>query len=250
MKSLERKLVVVTGGANGIGRAIVKEFLRAGAYVMAIDRDVEALRGLRSVQRDPMFSTYALDITDDASIKRLSNEIPELGVDILINNAGVDLPYNPVTSERENWDTVMAVNLTGTKQITEIVIANMLRHGRGGSIIFITSVHTALAFPGGAAYDASKHALVGLMRALALEYGSRGIRVNAIAPGLIYPTNITGKLGDAKAVELGRRVPLGRYGRPEEIASVCAFLASDEASYINGAEIRVDGGLAIKNALF
>ena len=144
----------------------------------------------------------------------------------------------------------MEVNLTGTRQITEVIIADMLRHGRGGSLIFITSVHTALAFPGGAAYDASKHALVGLMRVLALEYGPKGIRANALAPGLIYPTNITtAELSCTEAERLGQRVPLGRCGHPKEIATVCAFLASDAASYINGAEIRVDGGLSIKIAL-
>lgn len=245
--NLKGKRVIITGGANGIGRAIVEKFCHAGAHVTAIDRDAEALKKLQDILNSYTLTTIPLDITNGALVSQLLRN--HSNIDVLVNNAGVDLVYNLAAPNWENWEKVMTLNLSGTRHITEVVISDMLGHGRGGSIIFITSVHTALAFIGGAAYDASKHALVGLMRVLALEYGSKGICVNAVAPGLIYPTNITSELGDNKATELGRRVPIGRYGHPKEIANVCAFLASDDASYINGAEIRVDGGLSIKNVL-
>src|SRR3989344_3898570 len=235
MSSLQNKRAIITGGAHGIGRAIVDEFCRAGANVTAIDYDIKGLKSLQSAHKDHALSIVPLDITDRVGIDRLSQTPETFDIDILVNNAGVDLIYDLAVPDRKKWESVMEVNLTGTRQITEVIIADMLRHGRGGSLIFITSVHTALAFPGGAAYDASKHALVGLMRVLALEYGPKGIRANALAPGLIYPTNITtAELSCTEAERLGQRVPLGRCGHPKEIATVCAFLASDAASYING----------------
>lgn len=257
MSSLRYKSAIVTGAGNGIGRATAIEFLRREMRVFAIDCDVAALETLKNVSL-PWYAQgklvpIELDLTDNAAIQkvfspRASDDIRD--ADILINNAGVDLPYFLKEPAESYWSQLFDVNVSGTRRVTEYVLKNMLAYKLGGSIIFITSVHTALAFKNGAAYDASKHALVGLMRVLALEYGPLGIRVNAVAPGAIYPTNITRGLGDKKAEEIGKRIPLGRCGRPEEIASVCAFLASEDASYINGAEIRVDGGLSIKNSLF
>lgn len=256
MSSLSNKKAVVTGGANGIGRAIVERFLREEASVIVIDHDQVGLNALRESigsRKNGRLITVELDLADEAAMHEFfslsSTTTGLIDADILVNNAGVDITYSLEQPNETDWSRVFEINVHGTRRLTEYVLRYMLSHGRGGSITFITSVHTAQAYPGGAAYDASKHALVGLMRVVALEYGSRGIRSNAVAPGAIYPTNITMGLGDAKANELGVRIPLGRCGRPEEIASVCAFLASDDASYINGAQICVDGGLAVKNAL-
>jgi NAD(P)-dependent dehydrogenase (short-subunit alcohol dehydrogenase family) len=245
--SLSGEKAIVTGGANGIGRAIVQEFCELGVHVVAIDRDESSLTELKHSMKGKHLEVVSLDITDKKAVEQffLSRECQE--IDILVNNAGIDLPSPMPDPRGDNWDTVIEVNLNGTKRITEAVLANMLKKKHGGAIIFITSVHTALAFSGRAAYDASKHGLIGLMRVLALEYGSKNIRTNAISPGAIYPTNITQDMVNPEAV--GKRIPLGRCGDPQEIATVCSFLASDDASYINGAEIRVDGGLAIKNPL-
>ncbi|OGZ07007.1 MAG: hypothetical protein A2942_00320 [Candidatus Lloydbacteria bacterium RIFCSPLOWO2_01_FULL_50_20] len=245
MKGLNGKRVIVTGGANGIGKAIVERFLAEGAIVFAIDKDATGLKKLSHGNHADRFSMMRVNIAApdvSAQLKRakfLSN------VDILVNNAGVDLPYDHLTN-RGNWEKIFAVNIAGTRTVTEAVLDSMQSRGRGGSIIFITSVHTAFAFNGGGAYDASKHALVGYMRSLALAFGPAGIRSNAIAPGAIYPTNITRGIPMKEVVRIGKTIPTPRFGTPHEIAGPVAWLASDDAAYVNGAEIRVDGGLAIK----
>ncbi|OHA07669.1 MAG: hypothetical protein A2934_05840 [Candidatus Sungbacteria bacterium RIFCSPLOWO2_01_FULL_47_10] len=246
---LQGKHALITGGAHGIGRAIVKEFLSQGATVSFFDADREGSIALLLEMRTKRLYGYHVDISDEYDVignlhrKKLQN------VDVLINNAGIDLPCSFTDATRSNWKRVIDVNLHGSKNVTATVANQMKKQKNHGSIIFITSVHTAQAFPGGAAYDASKHALIGLMRVLALELGPYGIRTNAIAPGFIYPTNINKHMTPALAKAAKNGIPLSRHGSPEEIASVAAFLASDNASYINGAEIRVDGGLSIKNAL-
>lgn len=249
---LQGKHCLVTGGASGIGRAIVNEFLAERAAIITIfDKNEAALSTMEIAFRDVIegarIRLRRVDITDRNAVHAAveSNDT----VDVLVNNAGIDKPYILGYSDEAVWEDIMRTNLFGAKYLSELAVQHMKANG-GGSIIFITSVHTALAFPGGAAYDASKHALVGLMRTIALEYGAYHIRANALAPGAVYPTGITAKLTQAEIAEFSARIPLGRVGKPEEIAKVVAFLASDDASYINGAEIRVDGGLAIKNALF
>lgn len=251
---LETKTAVVTGAGNGIGRAVVLEFLKEGANVIAVDIDTEALNSLyiecsNSTSGRPALICHCLDISDRVSVKRFWDMTT---AHILVNNAGVDKPYSVFDSDgayEVNWQRVIDVNLNGTRLMTEEMVRQFSGEGNEGSVVFITSVHTALAFRDGGAYDASKHAIIGYMKTLTLNYASWGLRFNAVAPGAIYPTNITKGLGDDVATELGRRIPSGRCGRPEEIAKVCAFLASEDASYINGAELRVDGGLSVKNAL-
>lgn len=249
---LEGKHCLVTGGANGIGCAIVNEFLAERAAIITIfDKNEAALSTIEITSRDIIeqgrIRLRSVDITDRNMVRAA---IESNGtVNVLVNNAGVDKPYILGHSDEAIWEDVMRTNLFGAKYLCDYVVPGMKANG-GGSIIFITSVHTALAFPGGAAYDASKHALTGLMRTIALEYGAYNIRANAVAPGAIYPTGITKYLSEEQIKDFSSRIPLGRVGKPEEIAKIVAFLASDDASYINGAEIRVDGGLAIKNALF
>ena len=244
------KRVVVTGAGNGIGRAIACEFLKKEAHVTAVDQDFEALQELKSeyecMNGEPdLLEIARLDLTHRGDIFWFWKDRT---ADVLINNAGVDVPYDISTGK--GWREVMSVNLEGSRRMTERAFAQMsLRTDRDRSIVFVTSVHTSSAFSAGGAYDASKHALVGYMRVLALQHAQSGIRVNAVAPGAIYPTNITKSLTTEEIEQLGRKIPTGLLGRPEEVAQVCAFLSSKAASYINGAEIRVDGGLSIKNAL-
>lgn len=237
---LSRKRALVTGGASGIGKAIVKEFEKQDAWVHIFDKVIQMHHW-----RYPVDVGRKKDVEENFAM--LTKDYGP--INILVNNAGIDEYYELGCTKEAVWEDIMKTNLFGAKYLCDLVVPHMQANG-GGSIIFITSVHTALAFPGGAAYDASKHALVGLMRTIALEYGAHNIRTNAIAPGAIYPTGITAKLTQKEVAEFGAKIPLGRVGKPEEIAKVAAFLASDGASYINGAEIRVDGGLAIKNALF
>lgn len=252
--NLVEKTAVVIGAGNGIGRAIVLDFLKRGISVIAVDIDTEALNSLdveyqNSTSGRSTLICHCLDISDGVSVKRFWDMTT---ADILVNNAGVDKLYSVFDSDgtyEVNWQRVIEVNLNGTRLMTEGMVRQFTGEGSEGSVVFITSVHTALAFRGGGAYDASKHALIGYMKTLTLNYASWGLRFNAVAPGAIYPTNITQGLGDDKAAEIGRRIPAGRCGRPEEVAKVCAFLVSEDASYINGAELRVDGGLSIKNAL-
>lgn len=251
------KHCLVTGGANGIGRAIVEELLSERAAIITIfDKDEVGLHQLEKSFRfrdDLAGARTRFELVDISNRIMAYDAVKSIGlVDVLINNAGIDLPLtfspeNPYIGE--TWDHVLQTNLTGTFNITQAVVAGMIREKSGSSITFITSVHTALAWQGGAAYDASKHGLVGYMRALALDLASYGIRVNAIAPGHIHPTNISRRRSEEENIAAGKRVPLGRHGTPEEIARVVAFLASDSASYVTGAEWRVDGGLSIKNSL-
>jgi 3-oxoacyl-[acyl-carrier protein] reductase len=226
---LANRQVVVTGGARGIGLATVRAFLRTDATVTVLDKVA------MPVELKDRVTFRSVDITNK---KAVAAALKNINVNVLVNNAATS----------GDWGKVINTNLNGTKNVTDVVLPGMLKRGNG-SIIFITSVHTAQAFAGDAAYDASKHALLGYMRVLALENASKGIRCNAVAPGSIYHAGRTGKLSEKQAKTLGTRVPMGRLGEPEEIANVVVFLASDAASYITGAEIRVDGGLSIKNSL-
>lgn len=252
---LKGKHCFVTGGANGIGRAIVGEFLAERAAIITVfDRDEAGLSQLEKSFQNSLAGArirlYRVDISDRGAVRAAVKSIDS--VDVLVNNAGIDLPFTFSPEhpyDGETWERVLQTNLMGTFNVTQAVLTKMIEEGDGGSIVFITSVHTALAWQGGAAYDASKHGLVGYMRSLALELAPYGIRVNAVAPGHIYPTNISLRRSEEENIAAGKRVPLGRHGTPEEIARVVAFLASDSASYVTGAEWRVDGGLSIKNAL-
>lgn len=246
---LKNKHVLVTGGANGIGKAIVKKSLEHGARVTFLDKDAKGVKGLQQSLAGSKARGFYCDIGDKCQIEKVIEKV-DLPVDLLINNAGIDLDFNLSSPNNSLWNNVINTNLNGARYMTEFVVPKMIQSKIEGSVIFITSVHTALAFPGGAAYDASKHALIGLMRVLALEYGKYGIRFNAVAPGATYPAGRTAGLTKKQIKEFGRKIPLQRLGTPEEIANVVVFLGSDMAKYINGAEIRVDGGLAVKSCLF
>lgn len=248
MDLLRGKRAIVTGGASGIGRAIAAAFLAEGATVVVFDRDQAGLDRLGQQFPDGLIGKM-VDVSSEADVAEAFASATYSPIDVLVNNAGIDQPFRIEQPDYRTWQSVLETNVNGSLYVAAHAIREMLRRGAGGSIIFITSVHTAQAFPGGAAYDASKHALVGLMRVLAIEHGTRGIRVNAVAPGAIYPTGITEPLGPDRARELGQRIPLGRCGTPEEVAKVCVFLASGLASYITGAEIRVDGGLGVMSPL-
>jgi 3-oxoacyl-[acyl-carrier protein] reductase len=230
MYQLHGKKVLVTGGAKGIGRAIVERFLKEECHVCVVDIDKVALK--RPFSKSTVTLIH-LDISNEhAVVKKLSS----LHVDILVNNAGI--------TSGDDHAKVMMVNCDGTRFVTEAVLPGM-ESRRAGNIVFITSVHTAMAFLHDAAYDMSKHGIVGYMKARACERIAKGVRMNAVAPGAIqYAGTNTNKNEIAK---LRKRIPIRRFGDPEEVAEVVCFLASDVSSYIVGAEIRVDGGLSVQS---
>ena len=236
---VEGKVVLVTGAASGIGRAIAEQFAEQGAVVAATDARRDGLPG---------DATWELDVTDAGAITRVVGEVVDrLGpIDVLVNNAGVRLPI-PVGADEyfRSWDATMAVNLQAPVRLTRACLPFLTRD-HAGRIINIASTEGlgATAYLG--PYSTSKHGLIGLTRSLAVELGPTGVTVNCVCPGPIH-TAMTAQFSDKdKDTFARRRVPLRRYGDPDEVAALVVFLASPAASYMTGAIIPVDGGLASK----
>jgi NAD(P)-dependent dehydrogenase (short-subunit alcohol dehydrogenase family) len=250
MAELDGRVAIVTGGARGIGAAIARAFDDRGASVVICDvagNPEQVASGLR----DSVGVVCDVSSEDDvdALIKRTLGEFGRL--DIVVNNAGIDGAFNPLAeSSPETFDQVIAVNLRGVYLVMRKSIPALISSG-GGSVINIASVAAVVAFAGTSAYTASKAGVVGLTRVAAHEYGSSGVRVNAILPGVIE----TPMLADLKetAPEIYQQVRAqavamtsqARLGHPDEIASVAAFLAGDGASFLTGAAIPVDGGYTV-----
>jgi 3-oxoacyl-[acyl-carrier protein] reductase len=248
MLDLSGKVAIVTGGSRGIGRAVSLQLGRLGADVAFIDRaacliddhtkgDVEAM-GRRSV-------CVGGDVTDPASCQATVEEtLKEFGhIDILVNNAGITRDDLAMRMSDQAWADVLNVNLTGAFYMARAVLRPMIKQ-RSGRIINMSSVSGQMGNAGQANYSASKAGLIGLTKALAREVASRGITVNAIAPGFVT-TELTDSLPDNVKTAILAATPLGRFASPEEIAYAAAFLASDEAAYITGQVLGVDGGIAM-----
>lgn len=241
-----KKVVVVTGGASGIGRAISKAFAQAGASVAVLDVNLEIAQDLA---RELGNGSIALscDVTDLTSIdKSISSVIKEYSkIDILVNSAGIAL-LNPAESVTEQeWQKTIDVNLGGTFFVAQRVGKEMLK-ARSGAIINLASQAASVALTDHVAYCASKFGVLGVTKVLASEWGSKGITVNSISPTVVL-TELgkkawAGEKGDA----LKKLIPTGRFAEPEEIASAALFLASDGARMINGADLLVDGGYTIR----
>jgi 3-oxoacyl-[acyl-carrier protein] reductase len=245
---LQGKKAIVTGGARGIGLEIVLAFLREGATVYFLDLKpsdfLDAMKSAASEGGGEVFFRQA-NVAVEAEITPTIEEIlKEAGaLDILVNNAGItdnDLIFR-MTLER--WNRVMSINLASAFLISKVVARHMSKQ-RAGSIINMASVVGVGGNAGQASYAASKAGLIGLTRSLAKEVGSRGVRVNAVAPGYI-DTEMTRELPDAAREAFLTQIALNRPGSPQEVAKVVTFLASDLASYISGEVIRVDGCMAI-----
>lgn len=248
MMDLTDKVAVVTGAAQGIGRAIVETLAKRGADVLLADLNVEKAR---AAAKEIVAATgrrgvaVHVDVADNASAKAMIDRaIAEFGrIDILINNAGTTRDNLIVRMSEADWDLIINVNLKGAWNCAKAAIRPMMKQ-RYGRIVNITSVSGLAGQAGQTNYSSSKAGLIGFTKALAKEVGSRNITVNAVAPGYI-PTDLTASLPQElveKAIEM---TPLGRPGTCEEIANAVAFLVSDEASYITGVVLRVDGGLAM-----
>ncbi|MBM3878619.1 MAG: 3-oxoacyl-[acyl-carrier-protein] reductase [Verrucomicrobia bacterium] len=247
MGQLDHQIAVVTGAGRGIGRAIALRFAAEGADVVCVSRtaanadhvadEVRAL-GRRAWAR-------ALDVSDAQAVADAAGQIvAETGrVDILINNAGVTRDGLLLRMTEADWDLVLDTNLKGAFNFTKALTRTFLKQ-RAGRIIQITSVSGLLGNAGQCNYAASKAALIGFTKSLARELGSRGITVNALAPGFIE-TDMTAALPGEARQELSKRIPLGGFGQPEDVAYAALFLAGPAARYITGQVLAVDGGLAM-----
>ncbi len=245
------KVAVVTGGGSGIGAATCRAFAAAGARVAVFDRDAGAAERVAAeiTGRNGNAEAYGLDVTDREGFARLAAAITEShgGIDILVNGAGVTIRRMIGEMGAEDWDRVIAVNLTGAFNGIQAVLPHMRARG-GGAIVNIASIAgQRISFGGTANYSASKAGLLGLTRHAAYELAPDHIRVNAVCPGATA-TAFGGAMPTAEAkAERGRKIPLGRMCEPEDIADPILFLAGDMARMITGVALTVDGGLLIKN---
>ena len=241
---LDGRVALVTGASRGIGRAIAKRLAADGATVIAAARGTNAQAVVDEITAAGHRATaQALDITDTASVEAAAAAtLAAHGrVDILVNNAGITRDQLMLRMKRDDWDAVLQTNLTGAYTCVQAVLKAMIKQ-RSGRIISITSVVGQAGNAGQVNYAASKAGLIGFTKALALEVASRGITVNAVAPGLIE-TDMTKGISEGARDEWAARIPLKRLGTPDDIAAAVAFLASDEASYITGQVLAVNGGM-------
>lgn len=245
MKLLEGKVALITGATRGIGKGIAEMFAQQGAKVaFTYAGSVEKAQQLENdLGKITTVKSYQSDASDyEAAQKLIADVIEEFGqIDILINNAGITRDNLMLRMSKEDWDTVIKVNLDSVFNLTKAVVKPMMK-AKAGSIINMTSVVGVKGNAGQANYAASKAGVIGFTKSIALELGSRNIRCNAIAPGFIE-TEMTGAL-DEKTVQGWRdAIPLKRGGQPEDVANACVFLACDMSSYITGQVLNVDGGM-------
>lgn len=244
---LAGKTALVTGATRGIGREIALTFAREGAQVAVCGRTAAALAALKTELEAAAGGrpalTFPVDVSQAEPVAAMVAAILDNWgkLDILVNNAGITRDALLVRMTSDDWDQVLAVNLTGTFLCTRAVARTMMRQ-RSGRIINLASVVGLMGNPGQANYAASKAAVIGLTKSVARELGSRGITVNAIAPGFIE-TEMTGALPAAAAAHWTAQIPLGGFGSPRDVAEAALFLASDAARYITGQVLQVDGGL-------
>ena len=244
MFDLTGKAALVTGASGGIGGAIAKGLYRQGASVVLSGTRAEALEALKAEMGERAHVITA-KMDDAADLERLVKESEAaMGkVDILVNNAGITRDMLALRLKDEDWLKVLEINLTGAFRLSRAVMRGMMRR-RFGRIITITSVVGVTGNPGQANYAASKAGLIGMSKSLAAEVASRGITVNCLAPGFIA-TPMTDKLTDEQKAMILNRVPADRLGTPDDIAAGVVYLASDEAAYITGQTLHINGGMAM-----
>ncbi len=245
MFDLTGRVAVVTGASRGIGRAIAVALAARGATLAVTDVLTDAVDAFAGELREQGRTAYAwtLDVTDTGSIEAAVDGVLERfgRLDVLVNNAGIARDQLLMRMKREDWDLVLRLNLTGAFACTQAVLRPMMKQ-RSGRIVSISSVVGQMGNAGQSNYAASKAGLIGFSKAIAREVASRSITVNVVAPGLI-DTDMTRALPEAVRNEWASKVPLARFGTPEDVAAAVCFLASDEAAYITGQVVAVNGGM-------
>jgi 3-oxoacyl-[acyl-carrier protein] reductase len=242
---LKDKVAVVTGAGRGIGRAIALQLAREGAHLACWDVDAESAAqtaGMVEAMGGRALSSR-VDVTELEGVSAAAEDVLAQfsRIDILINNAGITRDNLLIRMTPQEWDQVLAVNLKGAFHCAKAMVRQMMKQ-RSGRIVNIASVVGLMGNPGQANYCASKAGIIGFTKAVAKEVASRGITVNAVAPGFIE-TEMTRKLSDSGKEAFLQAIPLGRLGQPEDVAQVVSFLASDDAGYLTGQVINVDGGM-------
>ena len=243
----EQRLAIVTGAARGIGRAIVLELLKQGRTVASLDLNAEQLGELEKVAAEAGYSviTRQVDITQTDKLTSVLEELAEEhgGIAILVNNAGITRDRLMIQMDDDDFDKVIAVNLRAAFVATRVAARSMVRN-KFGRLVHISSVAGVMGQAGSTNYAASKAGLIGMSKSIAREVGKKNVTSNCIAPGFIM-TEMTQVLPDAVKDAAKAVIPMKRFGKPEEIARTVAFLASDDAGYITGQVLCVDGGMAM-----
>ncbi|MDA3959036.1 3-oxoacyl-[acyl-carrier-protein] reductase [Oceanispirochaeta sp.] len=243
---MKGKTVLVTGGSRGIGKEIVQLFLEEEATVHFISTSpspyIDELQALAS-EKGTTVTWHQGNVTDEEQMTAIVDPLAKEGLDVVVNNAGITRDGLIFRMSMDQWEQVLKVNLTSAFLISRIAAAQMIRK-RKGCIINMSSVVGVMGNAGQCNYAASKAGMIGLTKSLAKEVASRGVRVNAIAPGFIN-TDMTKDLGDKVMDELKKQIPLGRTGSGRDIAEAVLFLSSDKASYITGQVLNVDGGMVM-----
>jgi meso-butanediol dehydrogenase/(S,S)-butanediol dehydrogenase/diacetyl reductase len=240
MRGLKQKRVLITGGASGIGAATAARFLEEGASVCVLDRDAKGRDAIRQ-QLPKLAGTVAADVSDLSQVQSAFAEAVRMmgGVDVLINNAGISIRHNFLDITPEEWDKVIAVNLTGVFYMAQTAARHMWERG-SGVILQTASTNGIMGYPYYADYNATKAGVIELTRSMALELAPK-VRVCAVAPGYVLTPMQRAEYTDEMLEEVNRKIPLRRHAAPEEVAGLFAFLASDDAAYLTGHVYTIDG---------
>jgi glucose 1-dehydrogenase len=254
---LKDKVALVTGASSGIGAAIAARFAAEGAHVALNYRPGSPKDQQAAQNAAASFSPRSIAVEADVSRRDMvdamvARVVDEFGrIDVVVNNAGIEIKHGFLDATDAEWDRVLGVNLFGSYAVAQAGARAMVKQGGGGRLLFMSSVHEDIPFPGFTSYCASKGAIRMMMRNLAIELAPHGITANNIAPGAIATPINQSVLDDPEAYRNAvSEIPLGRFGTPQEVASVAVFLASDEAAYVTGSTYYVDGGLTQQVTLY
>lgn len=241
MRGLKSKRVLITGGASGIGAATAARFVEEGARVCVLDKDSHGNDKIGRALPE-LAGALECDVTDRNQVQAAFARAMELmkGVDVVVNNAGISIRHKFLDITPEEWNRVMAVNLTGNFLVAQTAARHMISRG-GGIILNTASTNGIVGYPFYADYNASKAGVIELTRSMALELAP-AVRVNAVAPGYVLTPMQRAEYTDEMLEEVNRKIPLGRHARPEEVAALFAYLASDDAAYLTGHVFTIDGG--------